>query len=168
MELKFIGEVTDGCGKFRHELLLPDASREHDDGWIGILEKGTFNIGLQNLNLHLSNDIVFGKGGVRALDLRDDFPPQIFLPSSVIPDNTIQPTDKIPLAGDLQFWRSLLSCQGKLSQKRCYMLRRVNSGPDNEMELVGEVRLRDDFMMVSGDKVEMSVFSKTVEKESGI
>ena len=159
MELRFTGKVQGGRGGFRNKILLPDASRLYDGGWIGELKQGTFNIRVQNLNLHTENEIRFQEFGVRKLDLLDGFPPQVYLRWDVVPHNTITPSTDCPQAGDLQFWRAQLTCVGKTDRRRCYMLRRVNSGYHDTIELLSDVLFREEFGLVDGDPVDLRVFS---------
>ncbi len=164
MEIVFHGETCGGADRFTDETVLPTGIKEleHISGWPSSLERGTFNIQVDETKwpeLDGLNFIADGQG-VRNMDRNNNFLPVAYLPYTEIPDNTITPNvrDYGPHGGDLQFWPAKLEIDGVDNTINCYMFRRVGSNYRDKIEIISDIHIRTTHSLVHRIEVKLTVY----------
>jgi len=165
--IEFDATVCDGQGDFARDHTIDDAVLEMDLGWIQRVEPGTLNLKISIPSTKGPSGEALGATGIKVLDLNPSFTPHIYLDHSEIVGNTLShrrtPGSKI---GDGQFWRAKITKVDSAFEAKAYMLRRVDSGFRDRVELIADCHLRTTNGLKNGDKVALQVFCQTDTIES--
>ena len=161
MDICFDGKVCDGVGRFSKEIKIPSPIKELSNlgNWPATLVPGTFNVQVPASGWPEVEGLDFRSRGVRCLDRANNFPPACYLDYAVVPNNTLNPTNKGEYGGDLQFWRAILQVGDVGESVYCYMLRRVKSGYMDRIELVADIHIRNTYKLANGHPIKLTIYT---------
>lgn len=144
-ELRFIGKVIKGAGKFSEEIILPgnaDIPGLIRD-WPDKMQPGTLNVLFDSSGFPDRYVSEFGSAETHHLDTRR-FQPEVELPHCKIGNNTLSPKNgERPDKGNAQIWRAQLTRFETGMSIQCWVLRRICSRMPKRLECVAGVNLRD-------------------------
>jgi hypothetical protein len=136
--LVFKGTVINGRGGHaelgvpgRHE--LPSAPEDWPESFFA----GSLNVLVSHYPIEFTSRGL--RHSVKVLDTAR-FDPAFTIPQSQMRNNKLTPTPAMPHRGTAQVWRAMLTANDQTT--RCWVLRRIGSGLDCELELVSGEGLR--------------------------
>lgn len=137
-ELMFVGKVVNGIGK-HSELVVPGKhSLPNAPGdWPEKLFAGSLNVRV------IVFPEIFAQRGLansaKSLDVAG-FEPEFIIPNEAMINNRLTPLPRQPLRGTAQVWRATLHSADHTAS--CWILRRIDSSLQNQIEVVSGVGLR--------------------------
>jgi hypothetical protein len=137
-KLKFEGTVINGIGQ-HHELLVPGRLLlpQAPSDWPETLHPGSLNLQVASYPPAWRER---GMGNsVRGLD-SGAFRPEFVIPQGRMGNNLLAPTPSKPKRGIGQVWRASLAANGCV--RGCWILRRIDSGLRDALELVSADPIR--------------------------
>jgi len=136
--LKFEGTVVNGQGD-HNKLLVPGCSLLPDapEDWPETLQPGSLNVRIGAYPLAWRERGL--AASVKVFDT-DVFPPEFLIPQVKMRNNQLTPTPSKPRRGIGQVWRATLNANGGCLD--CWVLRRVDSGLRDVLELVAGYAIR--------------------------
>ena len=163
----FNAKVCDGQGDFARDHTICDSILQMDIGWLQRIEPGTLNLKISIPSSKGPSGEALGSNGVKVLDLNPSFKPHIYLDHLEIVGNTLsrRRTNSSKI-GDGQFWRAKAKVDN-VTEIKAYMLRRVDSGFRDRIELIADCHLRTKYGFKNGDEVVLQVFCQCCE-ETGV
>jgi len=153
------GQIVVGARRFRKEIALPVDLLIGHEAWMDSFVQGTLNVQFPTSTLPEA----FHASGLRALDLNSSFQPAIYRSGASVSNNTIQPSAQNPSRGDLQLWKALLENHDTQNEHRCFLIRRVESGYRNIVEILGQHHFRSEFGFSTGNRISITIFAKAGE-----
>lgn len=137
-KLEFEGIVVNGQGD-HNRLFVPGRSllSESPQDWPETLHAGSLNVRIASYPLAWRERGL--AASVRVLDT-EVFPPLFLIPRDQIRNNQLTPTPSKPRRGIGQVWRASLIANG--GELDCWILRRVDSGLRDVLELVSGEPIR--------------------------
>ena len=160
MDIVFLGQIVAGCGQHK-ELGLPGLSELDNapDDWPESLHPGSLNILISLSNVP---EILNSLGSGRYIQKLDNgfLKPEFVIEQHLIKNNTIGPNEKDKKRGHAQVWRAIIEAI-KTSQKHaCWVLRILDSGMWQHIEIVSEKYLRKQLGLADGDFVNVSLYGE--------
>lgn len=162
ISLVFGGVVTSGIGAHHKlfvpgRLLLPSAPRD----WPEVLQPGSLNVRIAEYPKGFAQHGL--RNSVRELD-KSAFAPAFKIERERLIGNTLHPTPRMPRGGEAQVWRSRLSIEKLQLEIDCWVLRRLGSRVDEQLEIVHRDKLRD--LGLEDDlRVEVTIFGAWIEAQ---
>jgi len=151
-ELEFIGKVQANKGKFSQDMIVPgrDDLLVPPADWPLQLAPGTLNIEINGFPEGFED-------GLRKLD-EGKFRAVLVIPQRKIIGNSLEPTPDQPTNGMAQVWRAELQVIATGQATTCWMLRRIGSSIESQIELVSEEHLRSGLNLCDGTAVKVTVW----------